>query len=85
MEIIQFAVDSRNLPSTNGNSTLKIFNDTRRTSYGLLHHLGPLVRQQNFGGDVNISDFLNMAFLEEGDPSLHVDPMRAGFSADWLF
>lgn len=81
VEIIQFALDSRNVPG--GHSTLEIFNDTRRTSYGLLHRLGPLASRQNLG-NLNMSDFLDITFLEEGDSSWNIDPARAGFTADWL-
>lgn len=81
VEILQLAMDSRNVPG--GNTILQIFNDTRRTSYGLLHRLGPHVGV----ADPNMSDFLDMAFLEEGELSWNMtaDPMRNGLTADWIF
>jgi hypothetical protein len=80
VDILQLAIDSRNLPG--GTNILQIFNDTRRTSYGLLHRLGPHIGAP----DPNMSDFLNMTFLEEGELSwtMSTDPMR-GLAADWLF
>lgn len=82
MEIIQFVLNTKDNPG--GANALKMFNDTRRTSYGLLSHLEPLARRQN-SNELNMFDFLNTNFLNEDDISPYGDPIGAGFTTDWLF
>lgn len=81
VDIIQFTLDS--WQSAGGNTTLQIFNDTRRTSYGLLLRLGQPARTQNMA-DMDISDFFDMGFLEEGNPPHPTDTFGFGFASDWL-
>jgi hypothetical protein len=81
VEIIEVALDS--WQTTGGGSVLQIFNDTRRTSYGLLLQLGHSAKSQNVP-DMDLSEFFDLGFLGEGTSALFAGSFDFGFSSDWL-
>ncbi|KIW14899.1 hypothetical protein PV08_07684 [Exophiala spinifera] len=64
-DIIQLILDTKNNPG--GPTGLEIFNDTRRTSYGLQNLLGTLVAHRAPESFSNSFDFLDMPLLDLGD------------------
>lgn len=85
VNIIEIVLDS--WQSEGGGRNLQIFNDTRRTSYGLLLHLGQSVEFQNLP-NMDLSEFFDIGFLEEGNPASFAapfaEPFDVGFTSDWL-
>jgi hypothetical protein len=81
VDIIQVVLDSWQVDGNN--STLQIFNDTRRTSYGLLLRLGPAAKSQILP-DMGLSEFFDVGFLEEGNPAPFAGTFDFGYTSDWL-
>ncbi|OAG38433.1 hypothetical protein AYO21_07416 [Fonsecaea monophora] len=82
-DIIQLILDTKNDP--NGSAGIGIFNDTRRTSYGLQTLLGSLIAPPTQEAFPNSFDFLDMSFPDFSD----VGTSRMGFlrpenDGDWL-
>ena len=77
-DLIQLILDTKNNPG--GPTGLDIFNDTRRTAYGLQSSLGTLARHQ-----VIDFDFLDLPILEGGDFNMSW-PGAFGpeFDGEWL-
>lgn len=64
-DTIQFVLDTKNKPD--GFTGLDIFNDTRRTAYGLRKRLGGLVSAHNTNHQLGpLFEFLGMPTLEDG-------------------
>ncbi|KAI0971620.1 fungal-specific transcription factor domain-containing protein [Xylaria arbuscula] len=83
MDIVQLILDTKNNPG--GPTGLEIFNDTRRTAYGLQNRLGKLAGNKSRLAFANSLDFLNTPLLDLGE----FDIGRSGnFSCsmvdDWL-
>lgn len=74
VDIIQLILDTRNDPG--GPTGLDIFNDTRRTSYGLQNSLGTLAGFRAMQAFTELDDFLDAPFLEA--------EYRADFDGEWL-
>jgi hypothetical protein len=81
VEIIQVALES--WQTAGDGSHLQIFNDTRRTSYGLLLHLGQSTKSHSLP-DMDLSEFFDMGFLEEGNSAPFTNIIGTGFTSDWL-
>ena len=81
LDIIQHTLDS--WQTTGGSTVLQIFNDTRRTSYGLMLQLGQSARARKLA-DLDLNEFFDMGFLEEGNPGKSTDAYGFGFTSDWL-
>jgi hypothetical protein len=64
-ELIQLVLDSQDSPG--GPSYLQIFNDTKRTAYGLEKCLGTMARRRSTDIQPNPLDFLDIPFLDAGD------------------
>ncbi len=64
-DLIQLILDTKNNPG--GPTGLEIFNDTRRTAYGLQNRLGTLAGHRVRGADSNMFDFLDMPVLDVGE------------------
>ncbi|KIW93894.1 uncharacterized protein Z519_05209 [Cladophialophora bantiana CBS 173.52] len=67
-DIIQLILDTKNNPG--GPTGLEIFNDTRRTSYGLQNLLGTLVVHRVPEAFPNSFDFLDISLLDVGELSV---------------
>ncbi|KAF9874209.1 C6 transcription factor [Colletotrichum karsti] len=83
--MIQLIVDTKNSPS--GPVGLEIFNDTRRTAYGLQNRLGALVDCQAMALFAGLSDFLDVGFsdlLNFPGPQIGLRGVGREFDADWL-
>lgn len=64
-DTIQFVLDTKNKPD--GLAGLDIFNDTRRTVYGLRQRLGSLIAAHNTTHQLGpLFEFLGMPMLEDG-------------------
>lgn len=74
VDIIQLILDTRNDPG--GPTGLDIFNDTRRTSYGLQNSLGTLAGFRAMQVFTELDDFLDVPFLEAEH--------RADLDSEWL-
>jgi len=62
-DTVQFILDTKNEPD--GRAGLRIFNDTRRTVYGLQNRLGTLVAAHNATNELgSLFDFLDMPILD---------------------
>jgi hypothetical protein len=81
LEIIDVVIDSWH--TDGGVNTLHIFNDTRRTSYSLLLQLGQSAEFQHLP-DMNLSEFFDIRFLEEGNPAPFAGTLDFGYTSDWL-
>ena len=82
-DIIQLILDTKNNPG--GPTGLDIFNDTRRTSYGLQNLLGTLVGHRASDAFANSFDFLDMPLLDLGDfGSSRLGPFGAENDGEWL-
>lgn len=81
VEILQLILDSRDGPG--GGDRLKIFNDTRRTSYGLQVLLGQSAARQESNG-LEMFDFFDMTFPYESEINSFLDPVGPSVSQDWL-
>lgn len=81
LEILNYIVGTKT-DSAHSNAR-DIFIDTRRTSYSLLRNLGPLARTRS-PNEPDLSEFLDMSFLAEGDYSGNFNATDFDFSVDWL-
>ncbi|KAH8895560.1 hypothetical protein GQ53DRAFT_820385 [Thozetella sp. PMI_491] len=84
-DLIQLIVDTKN--NINGPVGLEIFNDTRRTAYGVEKSLGPLAVQRQRWVDPHSFDFFGTPMLDTGDmmlmgPWTGTRDLEA--SGDWL-
>ncbi|ETS81553.1 hypothetical protein PFICI_06555 [Pestalotiopsis fici W106-1] len=84
-EIIQLIVDTRDNPG--GPTGIDIFNDTRRTSYGLQKHLGTLaghpIAVEAFS---NSFDFLDIPMLDEGELAFNrIETFGSETDGEWLY
>lgn len=82
-EIIQLILDTKNNPG--GPTGLDIFNDTRRTAYGLQNRLGMLAGHRATDVYAHSFDFLDMPILDAGNLSPpRVGTFGADLDGDWL-
>ncbi|KAF5483561.1 hypothetical protein CGCF413_v014979 [Colletotrichum fructicola] len=84
-DMVQLIVDTKNSPS--GPVGLEIFNDTRRTAYGLQNRLGALVDCQAMALFAGSDDFLDVGFsdlLNFSGPQVGLRGVGREFDADWL-
>ncbi|KAF4811740.1 Citrinin biosynthesis transcriptional activator ctnR [Colletotrichum siamense] len=84
-DMVQLIVDTKNSPS--GPVGLEIFNDTRRTAYGLQNRLGALVDCQAMALFAGSDDFLDVGFsdlLNFSGPQVGLRGAGREFDADWL-
>lgn len=89
-DTIQFILDTKNKPD--GTAGLKIFNDTRRTVYGLHNRLGTLVAAHNAAIELgSLCDFLDVPVPEEGGFSIfpltignELGALDAEFDGEWM-
>ncbi|EQB47953.1 hypothetical protein CGLO_12849 [Colletotrichum gloeosporioides Cg-14] len=84
-DMVQLIVDTKNSPS--GPVGLEIFNDTRRTAYGLQNRLGALVDCQAMALFAASDDFLDVGFsdlLNFSGPQVGLRGVGREFDADWL-
>ncbi|KAI0813686.1 fungal-specific transcription factor domain-containing protein [Xylaria sp. FL0064] len=65
LDIVQLILDTKNNPG--GPTGLEIFNDTRRTAYGLQKRLGKLAGNASNQAFVNPLDFLDTPLLDSGE------------------
>ncbi|KAI1170185.1 fungal-specific transcription factor domain-containing protein [Nemania sp. FL0916] len=65
VDIIQLILDTKNNPG--GPTGLDIFNDTRRTAYGVQNRLGKLAVNRAYQGLANSFDFLDIPLLDTAD------------------
>ncbi|KAI0107838.1 fungal-specific transcription factor domain-containing protein [Nemania sp. FL0031] len=83
VDIIQLILDTKNNPG--GPIGLEIFNDTRRTAYGLQNRLGKLARNRVNQTPVNSFDFLDIPLLDTGEFSLgRSGSFGFGMVDEWL-
>ncbi len=82
-DIIQLILDTKNNPD--GPTGMDIFNDTRRTSYGLQSLLGTLIVPRTQESFPNSFNFLDMALPDFGDFSTsRMDFFGPENDGDWL-
>lgn len=84
VDMIQLILDTRNNPG--GPTGLQIFNDTRRTAYGLQQSLGSLTGPSILSGQsLHSFDFLDMPILDTNgfSPSMLMG-FGAGVDGEWL-
>ncbi|KAK5039178.1 hypothetical protein LTR13_003434 [Exophiala sideris] len=82
-DIIQLILDTKNNPD--GPTGMDIFNDTRRTSYGLQSLLGTLIPPRTQEAFPNSFDFLDMALPDFSDfNTSRLDFFGAENDGDWL-
>ena len=82
VEIIKLILDTHNDPA--GANCLKIFKDTRRTSYGLEALLGPAALRQEAIVEPDMFDFFNMTFPDVNEMNSFLEPMEQRGTQDWL-
>lgn len=83
VDMIQLILNTRNDPG--GPTGLQIFNDTRRTAYGLQQSLGSLTGHQAMNANPHSFDFLDMPILDTDgfSPSMLMG-FGAGVDGEWL-
>lgn len=69
-DLVQLILDTRK--GTDGEARLRIFNDTRRTAYGIHHLLGARAAENQVQPTINPCDWLDMSFFDQFDISTAV-------------
>ena len=85
VDIIQLILDTKNNPG--GPTGLDIFNDTRRTAYGLQNRLGTLAGHRAMEMFSISEDFLDIPFLEIGDMTasrMGIGAFGGDLDGEWL-
>ncbi|KAI1122251.1 fungal-specific transcription factor domain-containing protein [Nemania abortiva] len=83
VDIIQLIIDTKNNPG--GPTGLDIFNDTRRTAYGLQNRLGKLAGNRSNQALMTSFDFLDIPSLDIGGVGLgRSDSFGLGMVDEWL-
>lgn len=83
VDLIQLIIDTKNSPG--GPTGLEIFNDTRRTAYGLQNLLGTLAGRRAKEKYPRLFDFLDMPILDGGDlTSSWLTNFGSEIDGEWL-